>query len=354
MIFETPTWEKKMAMLREYKRVHGHLRGLANLNRTLARWTTRVRKNRNSLTPEQAQQLEEVGFTYESQQDRWESHIKDLLDFKNTHGHVGVPRNYVKRNRSLVTWCYFLKSQKLRKLSRERIEELDRLGFKHGRDASTGLLITKPTRGGKGTSKKVWEKSTAALCHSQAETWKRRLQEPLAFKKAENPNVAKWVDAIRGSKTTGMMSAVMMEELDNIGLRHGRDPSTGLAFDSTKNIKQETQNEGSSPQQEVREDVHAPQPFQALDNGHREDSRDNNDSKDGFVSSGVRDGENVGPKVDRKKYLEEDFTKTDQPPREVLSQVRMVDLFDAGPMFKPQDLQHYNSVTLISCQQSTA
>jgi hypothetical protein len=92
----------------------------------------------------------------------------------------------------------------------------------------------------------------------------------------------------------------------------------------------------------MREHVHAPQDFQALDDWNHDDSQDNDDSEDGFVSSGARVGENMAPEVDRKKCLEEDFTKTDQPRREVPSQVRMVDLFDAVPMFKPQDLRHYS------------
>jgi hypothetical protein len=51
----------------------------------------------------------------------------------------------------------------------------------------------------------------------------------------------------------------------------------------------------------------------------------------------------MAPNGDRKKSLEEEFAKADQPPREVLSQVRMVDLsLDAVPMFKAQDLRHYS------------
>jgi hypothetical protein len=195
----------------------------------------------------------------------------------------------------------------------------------------------------------------ASLCDSQAERgcdkkWKRHIQELLAFKKThghcevpmnyrENRNLAKWVrEVVRGSRTARKMSAERMEELDNIGLRHGRDPSTGLAFgiiDSAKKISQQTQKEGSSPQKKMEEHahVHAPQDFQTLDNGHCDD---------GFVSSGVSDGENMASKVDRKKCLEEDFTKTDLPRGELPSQVRMVDLFDAVPMFKAQDLQHYS------------
>ncbi len=381
MIFETSTWETKVVMLWEYKRIHGHLRGLGKGSPALAKWTTRVRMNRNSLSPEQVRQLEEVGFIYDSEQDRWENHIKDLLEFKNTHGHLGVPKHYrfekksFERNSSLMKWVYYIRSEKLHKLSPERIKDLDQLGFQHGRDASTGLLIAKPARRGKGkgTSKKNWEKNTAALCDSQAERgydkkWKQHIQEPLAFKKAHghcevpvntrgNSNLAEWVGAIRHSKTTRNMSAERMEELDNIGLRHGRDPSTGLTsgiIDSTKKLNQQTQNEGSSPKQEMREHVHAPQDFQALDDWNHDDSQDNDDSEDGFVSSGARAGENMAPEVDRKKCLEEDFTKTDQPRREVPSQVRMVDLFDAVPLFKAQDLQHYNCVTLISCQRRTA
>jgi hypothetical protein len=49
----------------------------------------------------------------------------------------------------------------------------------------------------------------------------------------------------------------------------------------------------------------------------------------------------MAPKVDRKKCLEEDFMKTHQPWSELPSQVRMVELFDAVPMFKAQNLRHY-------------
>jgi hypothetical protein len=201
----------------------------------------------------------------------------------------------------------------------------------------------------------------ASICASQAEcydkNWKSYIKELLAFKNAhghcevpvnskENSDLGKWVLFIRGSKTPNKMSAERMEELDNIGLRHGRDPSTGLAFgiiDSTKKISQQTQKEGSSPQRKIGEQVlHAPQNFQALDNGQFDDSLDTDDPEDGFVSSGVSHGENMEPKVDRKKCLEEDSTKTDQPRREAPSQVRMVDLYDVVPTFKAQDLQHYS------------
>jgi hypothetical protein len=144
-----------------------------------------------------------------------------------------------------------------------------------------------------------------------------------------------------------------MEERDNNGLRHGRDPSTGLTFgivdsafsiiDSTKKISQPTQNVGSSRQRKMGEHVllRPPQDFQALDNGQFDDSLDTDDSENGCLPSGVSNGENMAAKVDRKKCPEEDFTKTDQPRREVPSQVRMVDLCDAVPMFKAQELQHY-------------
>jgi hypothetical protein len=80
MIFDTTTWEEKIVLLREHKRIHGHLRGLNKTSSTLTRWTSKVRKYKNSLTPEQVRQLEEVGFIFESKDERWKMHIKDLLE----------------------------------------------------------------------------------------------------------------------------------------------------------------------------------------------------------------------------------------------------------------------------------
>jgi hypothetical protein len=267
--------------------------------------------------------LEEVGFILESKNERWKRHIKELLVFKNVHGHFRVNSSY-KENLPLVRWVDVIRCNPLYKLSPSKVKELDKLGFHHRRDASTGLLNMAALRDS--------QKKKAVCCDKK---WKLHIQELLAFKKShghcevpvnmkENLNLAKWVRSIRGSRYSRVMSAKRMEELDNIGLQHGRDPSTGLGFDidSRKKIRRKR-----------RKHVHVPQDFQALNNGHCDD---------GFVSSGVSDGEIImAPKVDRKKCLEEDFTKTDQPRRELPSQVRMVDLFDAVPMFKAQDLQHY-------------
>jgi hypothetical protein len=331
----------------------------------------------------------------------WELHIQELLAFKKAHGNCEVPVS-IKDKSNLAKWVRGIRdSNTTKRMSGKRMKELDNIGLRHGRDPSSGFVL--------GIIYSLsQERPYFSSLHDKI--WERHIQDLLAFKEAhghcevpvstkDKSNLSKWVRDIRGSRARRRMRAARMEELDDIGLRHGRDPSTGLAYGVialTKKIKQQTQNEGSSPKQEMREHVHAPQDFQdldngqfddsldtddsedgfvdgqfddsldtddsedapqdfqALDNGQVDDSLDTDDSEDGFVSSGVSDGECMAPKVDRKKCLEEDFTKTDQPPKEVLSQVRMVDLFDAGPMFKPQDLQHYNSVTLISCQQSTA
>jgi hypothetical protein len=198
-----------------------------------------------------------------------------------------------------------IRSNALYKLTPAKMKELDKLGFQHQGDAITGLLNMSP----------LYE-STAKSCYDKR--WRLHVQELKAFKKAhghcevpvnmkENSNLVKWIRSTRGSRNARKMSAERMEELDSIGFRHCRDPSAGLGFDfidSTKKISQQTQKEGSSQQRKLMEHVRAPQDFKALNNGHCDD---------GFVSSGVSDGENMAPKVDRKKCLEEDFMKTHQP-----------------------------------------
>jgi hypothetical protein len=73
-------WEKKIALLREFKRIHGHLRGIRKLNSTLARWTIEVRKHKNSLTHEQIRQLEELEFEFNPFKDKGKEHIDALLE----------------------------------------------------------------------------------------------------------------------------------------------------------------------------------------------------------------------------------------------------------------------------------
>jgi hypothetical protein len=231
-MFNTTTWEKKIELLKEYKKAHGHLRFTGKLNQTLSVWATKVRKHKDSLTPERVRQLEELGFILQSRnvrsenqiKDRWENHIKALLDFKNAHGHFDVPSSSYKENSSLTRWVACIRSNAAWKLSPARIKKLDKkLGFQPGKDASTGIPSVIPgtaslAHQAKGTSKEKWGENMAALCDSQAknghdENWKRHIQQLLAFKKAhghyevsvnykDNYDRAKWVRTVRGSKTT--------------------------------------------------------------------------------------------------------------------------------------------------------
>jgi hypothetical protein len=172
MTFKKINWEGRIALLKEYKNIHGHLTGIKKLNPSLSSWITRVRKFRNLLTPEQVRQLEELGFDYTPRAGRWENHIKDLLEFKNAHGHLDVHHSSYRDKSSLMRWVAHIRSDAYCELSPARMKQLDKLGFQHGRDASTGLplMIHKKVKSRSVTSQQErWEKNMAALRDFKAE-----------------------------------------------------------------------------------------------------------------------------------------------------------------------------------------
>jgi hypothetical protein len=134
-------WEEKISLLREYKKVHGHLAVSKASDQKLASRTYRVRIQYNSdqLLPQQVRELMELGFIFNPGGDKWNANVKALLRFKEKFGSFKVPRSY--GDGSLLQFVYRVRHASKWKLARERIDELDRIGFCHGRDVSTGALL---------------------------------------------------------------------------------------------------------------------------------------------------------------------------------------------------------------------
>ena len=81
----------------------------------------------NFLTENRINQLNEIGFCWNVQEEAWMEHYKKLVDFKKEFGHAIVPPNY-KVDPSLARWVLYQRPNK-KHLSKKRVALLDRLGF---------------------------------------------------------------------------------------------------------------------------------------------------------------------------------------------------------------------------------
>jgi hypothetical protein len=120
------TWEKNIGALCHFKAQHGHCNVPSRYpeNKSLANWVHNVRSR--LLTQEQVRQLKELGFVFHPKDEKWENHIKDLVAFKEAHGHFEVPRN--RENPSLRRWLDCIRYNKTLRLTPAKMEELDQLG----------------------------------------------------------------------------------------------------------------------------------------------------------------------------------------------------------------------------------
>ena len=88
----------------------------------------RKRFNDNKLTEDQIDQLNKRGFDWNPLVTRWNRWVDLLKKYKDLHGNCDVPKRFVQDGEKLGAWISNLRTTK-DKISKERIEELDALGF---------------------------------------------------------------------------------------------------------------------------------------------------------------------------------------------------------------------------------
>lgn len=138
-------WERHMCDLRRFRAEHGHC--LVPLNNPeypkLGLWVKEQRRHftlmkqgkTSHMTKERAIELEAVVFCWDTHEAIWLERLRELADFKATHGSCVVPTNFPE-NPKLGTWVHHQRRQyKLFKdgnpshITQERIRALERLGF---------------------------------------------------------------------------------------------------------------------------------------------------------------------------------------------------------------------------------
>src|ERR1041385_8584577 len=124
-------WEERYQELVAFKKRFGHCDVPAGWpeNRHLAGWGLRQRtRDKSKLTGDQKRRLNELNFCWGRREANWEERITELVAFKRKHGRSDVPKNW-PQNPRLGQWVL---RQRYRKhtLSAQRIDKLDRLGFR--------------------------------------------------------------------------------------------------------------------------------------------------------------------------------------------------------------------------------
>lgn len=168
----------------------------------LARWvsTQRQKYKKNLLSEKQICQLNELNFTWKHRErDTWEDRYRELVSFKQKHGHWDVPVNYVEMPK-LRTFVSNLRHQmKAGKLSKDRLSLLEKIDFQIDGEA--------------------------------ADKWSRSFDQLLEFKKTyghcdvpynyHDRHLASWVAMQRHYKIKGLISGDREDKLNKIGFLWG-------------------------------------------------------------------------------------------------------------------------------------
>ena len=126
-------WENYFRQLANFKTEFGHC-NVPGKNIKLVSWIERQRltKKKNLLASQREQRLNELGFIWgfdKIKKKDWEEKYQQLADFNKTYGHSFVPVKYYE-NKLLGNWVALQrKLQALGKLSKYRLDKLDKLQF---------------------------------------------------------------------------------------------------------------------------------------------------------------------------------------------------------------------------------
>ena len=94
---------------------------------SLASWVSQKRSQKDGLTPEQVNSLDDLGFVWDSQEAQWETYFKHLVAYKEEFGDCLVWRPFRPYN-TLASWVGYIRSHN-GSLFPDQVTRLDELGF---------------------------------------------------------------------------------------------------------------------------------------------------------------------------------------------------------------------------------
>lgn len=126
-------WQEGFEHLRDYKQKHGHCRVpheyKAEDGYSLGGWVLSQRQNASSMTADHKALLDAEGFVWDPTSEKWDTGHFHLEEFVSKFGHAMVPLSFsTDSGYRLGQWVANQRASRGR-LSGERIERLERLGF---------------------------------------------------------------------------------------------------------------------------------------------------------------------------------------------------------------------------------
>jgi hypothetical protein len=129
-------WEEGFSYLKVFKQREGHCRVPDEYKENgyrLGQWMRGQRVNKDTLSAERRNRLDDLGFVWDQLGLLWEKSYQELVLFKKDYGHCNVPAQW-SSNPGLGRWVNRQRQAKRAgKLSTERIGKLQTLGLKWSR-----------------------------------------------------------------------------------------------------------------------------------------------------------------------------------------------------------------------------
>jgi hypothetical protein len=148
-------WETMYEALVAYQRAHGHCRvpSSSKDHARLADWiiTQRCTRRKGKLSAERVRRLDELGFTWDDREERWEGMLAALVEYKKSHGNCDVPTGW-PANPRLAAWVNTQRTcNRKRTLPSNRRKRLEALGFSFSRKGTVSESKKKSRQGSRTT-----------------------------------------------------------------------------------------------------------------------------------------------------------------------------------------------------------
>jgi DNA-binding TFAR19-related protein (PDSD5 family) len=127
----TQQWEEGFAALKQFWEREGNwlvISGHKENGIKLGAWVSAQRRNKDTLTPERRQRLDEIGFVWDTLTQQWEEGFAALTRFKEREGNCSVKRGHKEDGLNLGVWVTRQRGNK-DALTPERIGRLEAIDF---------------------------------------------------------------------------------------------------------------------------------------------------------------------------------------------------------------------------------
>jgi superfamily II DNA or RNA helicase len=144
-------WEQGFRHLKAYKDRVGHCEVRFHHvedNFKLGRWVTDQRNRKRTLSPEQKERLNAIGFAWDVSSKNWEKAFACLEGYKNRTGDCSPPKKHIENSVKLGRWVHNQRRSK-DKLSDDQRQRLDEIGFEwnpRSKGAKANLGLKQPAR----------------------------------------------------------------------------------------------------------------------------------------------------------------------------------------------------------------